>query len=172
MDFKTLLSEKLSKIKLNLKESTVEIPVDERSPEAIAKKHNVPVEDIQNEIELGTKHEQKEHGDIAQKIATDHVIEHPKYYSDKKYGINVVDRELDEVVDANALKAAKIKAANAEADYATKNAQVAQQQANDAKKQASTPALAKPVMETKILNPEHASDKTQYFKEAWKRVVK
>jgi hypothetical protein len=49
----------------------------------IAKKHNVPVEDITKEFEMGMKVEMEHTTDkeIAKEIAKDHLFEDPKYYT-------------------------------------------------------------------------------------------
>jgi len=50
--------------------------------EAIAKKHKVPVEDIEEQEKKGIKieHEHTPDNDIAAEIARDHLVEHPYYY--------------------------------------------------------------------------------------------
>jgi hypothetical protein len=134
MDFRKSLRNKLSNILVKLTEnvSNITIPVDELSPEAIAKKHNVPVEDVKKEIEIGTSHEQEEHGDIARHIASQHVNEHPKFYTDKQYGADVTEKQLDEV-DQNQIKNAQIDAAKAQELAASKKVEADTLQAQAAK---------------------------------------
>ena len=53
------------------------------SVEAIAKKHDVPVSDIESQLKLGINVE-KEHSkqaDVAREIALDHLNELPDYYT-------------------------------------------------------------------------------------------
>lgn len=53
------------------------------SPEQIAQKHNVPVEYILSQLELGLEVESEHSTDqrICQEIALDHLMERPDYYS-------------------------------------------------------------------------------------------
>lgn len=183
MDFAEILKEKLSKIKINLKENLINVaptaasPVvedlipggvsDGKSVEEIAKKHNVSVEDIQKEIELGIKTELEHTGDHqkAKEIATDHIFEHPKYYSDSTHGLNVNEPELDEAVDQNSVAQAKHNAdiQKASADKAALEA---------SKRQAALSAqqaAQKPMEESySRLTP----TKMDVLKEAWKKVKK
>ena len=49
------------------------------------------------ELTIGTRIEKKEHGfnmKISRKIAMDHIKEHPRYYTDKKYGIVVIEKKM------------------------------------------------------------------------------
>jgi len=49
------------------------------------------------ELEIGTKIEKKEHGfsmAISRKIALDHIKEFPKYYTDKRYGLIIIEKKL------------------------------------------------------------------------------
>jgi hypothetical protein len=57
-----------------------------KTPSDIAKMHNKPLSQIKAQIKKGTKVE-KEHGGKAakaRKVAMDHVVENPKYYSKLK----------------------------------------------------------------------------------------
>ena len=68
MTFKTFYTEQLAKA---------------MSLEDIAKKHNVSIEELQKELEKGTKVE-FEHTDSEEKAkhtAMDHLVENPKYYT-------------------------------------------------------------------------------------------
>ena len=68
--FKTFVTEKL------LNKKTL-------SPEAIAKKHNVHIDHINKQLDMGIKVE-KEHSSshkVAREIALDHLRELPDYYS-------------------------------------------------------------------------------------------
>jgi len=52
------------------------------------------------ELEIGTKIEKEEHGYsniISRKIATDHIKEFPKYYTDKKYGLIAIEKKMKKV---------------------------------------------------------------------------
>lgn len=55
---------------------------DKATPESIAKKHNVPVEDILFQIAKGIKveYEHTKEKSVAQEIAMDHLFEIPDYY--------------------------------------------------------------------------------------------
>ncbi len=55
---------------------------DKYTPEAIAKKHNVPVEDILFQIAKGIKIEYEHTNDkeVAREISMDHLVEIPDYY--------------------------------------------------------------------------------------------
>lgn len=176
MDFRKSLRTKLSKVvtKLNenlsiiskpLKEdeTSTDFPIDELSPEAIAQKHGVSVDDIKKEIEIGTEHEQEEHGDIARHIASQHVNEHPKFYTDKKYGADVTEKQLDEV-DQNQVKAAQINAAKESEQAANAQLQVDQLKAKAAQEATNKAKMNESADYSKVTN------KNQYFKEAWKRV--
>lgn len=134
-EFKQRLQEKLSKIKLN-EDLIPGGKGDNKSPEEIAKIHNVPVEDIIKEIELGIKTEMEHTTDQnkAKEIATDHVTEHPKYYSDPKHGLNVSEPKLDENVTPEQIKQASTKEAQAIADKAKIQAQAAKEKADQIKK--------------------------------------
>jgi hypothetical protein len=68
MTFKTYFTEQLSK---------------GMSLEDIAKKHNVDVAELQNELEKGTKveHEHTNSEEHAKRVAMDHLVEDPKYYT-------------------------------------------------------------------------------------------
>jgi len=58
----------------------------------IARKHNVSVEEIENQVKIGIKieYEHTSDIDIAEKIAKDHLYEHPKYYT----GLVELEKEL------------------------------------------------------------------------------
>jgi hypothetical protein len=68
MDFKTFFNEQLAK---------------GMSLEDIARKHNVDIKDLQDEVNKGIKveHEHTSDKDKAYRIALDHLFEDPKYYS-------------------------------------------------------------------------------------------
>ena len=49
------------------------------------------------ELRIGTIIERKEHGFnlcVSRKIAMDHIKEFPRYYTDKKYGLIVMEKKL------------------------------------------------------------------------------
>ena len=49
------------------------------------------------ELDIGTMIEKKEHGfsmAVSRKIARDHISEFPKYYTDKKYGLIVIEKKM------------------------------------------------------------------------------
>jgi len=79
---------------------------DKLSVNDIAKKHDVPVDEIINEISIGIKVEMEHTSDkkMAREIAMDHISEYPKYYSDPKLGIKAVEKkhekELEEATGA------------------------------------------------------------------------
>lgn len=52
------------------------------SPEQIAKKHGVPLEKIERQLEMGIKVEMEHTGDraVSREIALDHLLEMPDYY--------------------------------------------------------------------------------------------
>ena len=141
MDFKTIIQEKLKNITIKLNEDLIPGGKgDNKTPEDIAKKHGVPVEDIKKEIELGIKTEMEHTGDEkkAREIATDHTEEHPKYYSDKKHGLNANEKKLDESVTPQQMKTANdkviksgVEAAKDKADKAKLEAQAATDQAKN-----------------------------------------
>jgi hypothetical protein len=53
------------------------------SLEDIAKKHNVDFSELQNELEKGAKveHEHTDSEEHAKRVAMDHLVEDPKYYT-------------------------------------------------------------------------------------------
>jgi hypothetical protein len=53
------------------------------SLEDIAKKHNINILELQKEIEKGTKveHEHTDSEEHAKRVAMDHLVEDPKYYT-------------------------------------------------------------------------------------------
>jgi hypothetical protein len=68
---------------------------DNMTPEKLAKKHDVSVEDIKKEISVGTKIEM-EHTDskkMAKEIAMDHIAEIADYYTDPQYGIIAIEKK-------------------------------------------------------------------------------
>jgi hypothetical protein len=79
---------------------------DTLSPDDLAEKHGVSIDDIQKEIELGIEIE-LEHTDdplIAKEIAMDHISEFSDYYSNERYGLvsseKGLEKELDEITSA------------------------------------------------------------------------
>jgi hypothetical protein len=68
MTFKTFYTEQLAK---------------GMSLEDIAKKHNIDVLELQNELEKGAKveHEHTDSEEHAKRVAMDHLVEDPKYYT-------------------------------------------------------------------------------------------
>jgi hypothetical protein len=68
MTFKTFYTEQLAK---------------GMSLEDIAKKHNVNIAELQKELEKGAKveHEHTDSDEHAKKVAMDHLVEDPKYYT-------------------------------------------------------------------------------------------
>lgn len=75
---------------------------DELTPEEIADKHGVSVEDIQNEIETGIEIELEHTNDplLAKEITLDHIVEFPDYYTNKKYGLVSSEKGLEKVHEA------------------------------------------------------------------------
>ena len=72
--------------------------ITEKTPESIAKKHNVSVKEIEKEIRIGAKIEM-EHSDSekeAKKIALDHISEIHDYYSDPQFGIIAIEKKQGE----------------------------------------------------------------------------
>jgi hypothetical protein len=66
---------------------------DDMSPEDLAKKHNVHIKDIKNEIKVGSEIE-KEHTDSekqAKEIAMDHIEEFADYYTNPEFGIIAIE---------------------------------------------------------------------------------
>lgn len=72
---------------------------DKLSPSDIAKKHDVPLKDIQKEIELGVEIEMEHTDDpvLAKEITLDHLTEFPDYYSNKRYGLKASEKKLEKV---------------------------------------------------------------------------
>lgn len=66
-------------------EETLNGLAEEKTLEDIAKKHNVDVKNLENELKKGIKTETKEHTKndfkTGKKIAMDHLWEDPKYYT-------------------------------------------------------------------------------------------
>jgi hypothetical protein len=78
--------------------SKIKFSEDEKTPESIAKKHNVSVKDIEKEIRIGTKIEM-EHTDSekeSKKIALDHISEIHDYYSDPQFGVIAIEKKQGE----------------------------------------------------------------------------
>lgn len=49
------------------------------------------------ELDIGTRIERKEHGfnlQNSRKIAMDHIREFPRYYTDKRYGLIVIEKKM------------------------------------------------------------------------------
>lgn len=49
------------------------------------------------ELDIGTRIEKHGHGfsiAVSRKIARDHIEEYPKYYTDKRYGLIVVEKKM------------------------------------------------------------------------------
>ncbi len=64
------------------------------SLEDIAKKHNVPIEELKKQIDIGEKIE-LEHGKsepMAKEISRDHLFESPKYYTE----LQKMEKKLEE----------------------------------------------------------------------------
>lgn len=64
----------------------------------IIKKSDV-IENVVNkrELDIGTRIERREHGfsiAVSRKIARDHIEEYPRYYTDKRYGLIVVEKNM------------------------------------------------------------------------------
>lgn len=62
----------------------------EKSLEALAKKHDVSVDELKKQLEkgIGVEHEHTKDDDKARKIALDHLEEDPRYYNKlKKAGL-------------------------------------------------------------------------------------
>lgn len=78
--------------------SKIKFSEDEKTPETIAKKHNVSVKDIEKEIKVGTKIEMK-HSDSekeAKKIALDHISEIHDFYTDPQFGVIAIEKKQGE----------------------------------------------------------------------------
>jgi hypothetical protein len=91
-----------SKNKLKIKSESEKIKggvSDNKTIEDLAKKHKTSVEKIKSEIKMGIEVE-LEHTKSkvkAKEIAMDHVFEFPDYYSNKKYGVKNVEKELKKI---------------------------------------------------------------------------
>jgi len=75
--------------------------------EDIAKKHNVSIEIIKNELVKGIKveHEHTKNNEKARKIAMDHLFENPKYYTKlKKVEKTVQEKSIHDPVRPGILK--------------------------------------------------------------------
>lgn len=71
-------------------QSLTELYLVEKSLEALAKKHDVSVDALKKQLEIGIKveHEHTEDDDKARRIALDHLDEKPDYYTKlKKAGL-------------------------------------------------------------------------------------
>ena len=71
-------------------QSLTELYLVEKSLEALAKKHDVTVDALKKQLEMGIKveHEHTEDEDKARRIALDHLDEKPDYYTKlKKAGL-------------------------------------------------------------------------------------
>jgi hypothetical protein len=71
-------------------QSLTELYLVEKSLEALAKKHDVSVDALKKQLEIGIKveHEHTEDEDKARRIALDHLDEKPDYYTKlKKAGL-------------------------------------------------------------------------------------
>lgn len=71
-------------------QSLTELYLVEKSLEALAKKHDVSVDALKRQLEMGIKveHEHTEDDDKARRIALDHLDEKPDYYTKlKKAGL-------------------------------------------------------------------------------------
>ena len=71
-------------------QSLTELYLVEKSLEALAKKHDVTVDALKKQLEIGIKveHEHTEDDDKARRIALDHLDEKPDYYTKlKKAGL-------------------------------------------------------------------------------------
>ena len=69
---------------------------EEMTPEEIAEKHGVDLKDIEKQLEMGREVE-KEHTDdpeVAERIAMDHLVEIPDYYTRLKKMEEEADKEL------------------------------------------------------------------------------
>ena len=64
----------------------------------LAHKWGLSLKTINKEIRIGTKVEFEHSNDdsIARRIAMDHIYEHPDYYTNPKYGLVAMERNLDE----------------------------------------------------------------------------
>jgi uncharacterized protein YidB (DUF937 family) len=72
---------------------------DKLTPKKLADKHGVSVEDIEKEIKIGMEIE-TEHSYSNKKkreIAMDHLAEFPDYYSNKRYGLETMEKGLEKV---------------------------------------------------------------------------
>lgn len=86
---KEIMSSGIPELKgIRFSESTKKHSVKE-----IAKKHKVSEDDIKKEISIGTKIEMEHTDDKeeAKKIAIDHILEIPDYYTDSEYGIIAIE---------------------------------------------------------------------------------
>lgn len=88
----------LQKIKFSEEEKFKGGKADNMTPEDLAKKHDVEVNDIKKEISVGTKIEM-EHTDSkteAKEIAMDHITEFPDYYTNNNFGIVAIEKARGE----------------------------------------------------------------------------
>lgn len=72
---------------------------DGKTPEDIAKLHKVSLDSIKKEIKIGYTIE-SEHTDDKEEqleVILDHLIEFPDYYSNKKYGLVKMEKNLEKV---------------------------------------------------------------------------
>lgn len=74
---------KFSKLYEQIKDQLPGGYADNKTVEDIAKKHNVPVEDIEKQLEMGIKVEMEHTDDenISREISMDHLFEIPDYYT-------------------------------------------------------------------------------------------
>lgn len=89
----TILIQKLDSINKNLEDaktmkldSIKSLDKPTMTPDKIAKKHNVSLQDINSQLEIGIKVEMEHTSDkdVAREIALDHLMELPDYYSKLK----------------------------------------------------------------------------------------
>jgi hypothetical protein len=79
---------------------------DGKTPEDLAKKHGVSVEDIQKEIEVGIEIEYEHTNDkeIAKEISMDHIDEFSKYYTHPKYGLIASEKNMEKELEEESVK--------------------------------------------------------------------
>ena len=91
-------SPELQKLKFEGEDKIEGGVADDMTPEDLAKKHNVRLKDIVDEIKVGKKIE-KEHtvsDELAKEIAMDHIKEFPDYYTDDEHGVKASEKGLED----------------------------------------------------------------------------
>jgi len=70
---------------------------DNLTPQDLARKHSLFIGTIEKEIDLGIEIEMEHTTDKekAREIAMDHIFEFPDYYSNKRYGLKKMEKQLE-----------------------------------------------------------------------------